>query len=187
MGGVKRRIRLWRAGSWGATYGAATAAPMTMKRIRAPAMAAGLRASLRQARERSMSERAEGTATVGGARVPTDMARSAHPDLRVQVKIEHIDGEVDEDDDEGEEKDAGLDDGKVELTDGAHDEPPQPGHGEHGLGDHGATQEQAELEPGQGHEGERGIDKSMVADDKPLRDALGPRGAHVVEVDHLEH
>jgi hypothetical protein len=50
-GGVKRRIRLCLAGSWGVIHGAASAAPTTTARISSPSNAAGLRANLRHARE----------------------------------------------------------------------------------------------------------------------------------------
>ncbi len=88
---------------------------------------------------------------------------------------------------EGEDEHAGLDDGEVELADGAHDETAHPGHREDRLGDDGAAQEQPELEAGDRDEGQRRVDEGVAADDEPLGDALGPRGAHVVEVDHLQH
>src|SRR6266581_6990891 len=94
-GGVKRRMRLCRAGSWGATQGAKTAAPITARRMRAPARAAGLRTSLRHAREPS-PPRTESppTATLDVAYVPMDTEASAHPDLRVEVDVQEVDGEI---------------------------------------------------------------------------------------------
>src|SRR5712691_3236396 len=133
-GGVKRRIRLWRAGSWGATQGANTAAPITAKRMRAPARAAGLRASLRHAREPSVPRtESPPTATLEVAYVPMDTAASAHPNLRVEVDVEEVDDEVHQHHDEGEDEDPLLHDGEVELADGVDDEPAQAGYREHGL------------------------------------------------------
>jgi hypothetical protein len=51
IGGVKRRMRLCLAGSWGAIHGAPSAVPITTSRMSVPTIAAGLRASLRQPRE----------------------------------------------------------------------------------------------------------------------------------------
>src|SRR5215510_15820602 len=112
---------------------------MTMSRISAPAMAAGFLLSLRHVRERSASGSSEATMTRPGVRVPMDTVASAHPDLRVEVDVEHVDGEIHQHHDEGEDEDSRLDDGEVQLTDGADDEPAQPGHREHGLGDDGAA------------------------------------------------
>src|SRR5215475_7209657 len=78
---------------------------MTMSRISAPAMAAGFLLSLRHVRERSASGSSGTTMTRPGARVPMDTAASAHPDLRVEVDVEHVDGEVDEHHDEREKED----------------------------------------------------------------------------------
>src|SRR5262249_5790671 len=152
-GGVKRRIRLWRAGSWGATQGANTAAPITASRMRTPASAAGLRASLRHARELSDPRtEAPPTATLDVAEGPLETAASTHPDLRVEVDVEEVDGKIHQHHDEGEDEDASLDDGEVQLADGADDEPAQPGHREHGLRDDRAAQQDAELESRDGDE-----------------------------------
>src|SRR5499427_10994986 len=113
---------------------------MTMSRISAPAMAAGFLLSLRHVRERSASGSSEPTMMRPGARVPMDTAASAHPDLRVEVDVEHVDGEVDQHHDESEKEDPRLHDGKVELADGAHDEAAHSRHREHRLRDHRAAQ-----------------------------------------------
>src|SRR5712691_5680741 len=131
------------------------AAPITTRSTKAPTRAAGLRTSFRHTRERSPLRRAaSGTATEGGASVPMDTAGSAHPDLRVQVDVEHVDREVHEDDDEGDDEDSRLDDGKVELANGAHDEAAHPGHGKHRLGNDGPAQKQTELESSHGDPGQ---------------------------------
>src|SRR5712691_1129351 len=146
------------------------AAPITTRSTKAPTRAAGLRTSFRHTRPRSAPRRvASGTATEGGASVPMDTAPSAHPDLRVQVDVEHVDREVHEDDDEGEKEDPRLDDGEVELADGAHDEATHPGHREHRLGNDGPGQKQTELEPRHGDQRQGRVDEGMVADDEPLR------------------
>src|SRR5215471_12743852 len=137
---------------------------MTMSRISAPAMAAGFLLSLRHVRERSASGSSDATMTRPGARVPMDTAASAHPDLRVEVDVEHVDSEVDEHHDEGEKEDPRLHDGEVELADGAHDEPAHSRHREHCLRDHRAAQQQPELEAGYRNEGKGGVDESMVTD-----------------------
>src|SRR5215467_2543851 len=160
---------------------------MTMSRISAPAMAAGFLLSLRHVRERSSSGSSEATMTRPGARVPMDTAASAHPDLRVEVDVEHVNDEVDEHHDEGEKEDSRLHDGEVELADGAHDEPAHSRHSEHCLGDHCAAQQEPKLEAGDRDQGKGGVDESMVADHQPLGHALGARRPHVVEVDHLQH
>src|SRR5262249_6277419 len=130
---------------------------MTMSRISVPAMAAGFLLSLRHVRERSASGSSEATMTRPGARVPMDTAASAHPDLRVEVEVEHVDGEVDEHHDEREKEDPCLHDGKVELADGAHDEPAHSRHREHRLGDHRPAQQQPELEAGDRDKGKSGV------------------------------
>src|SRR5574337_303222 len=109
-----------------------------------------------------------------------DTIRSAHPDLRVEVDVEEIDREVHEHHDEGEKEDTRLHDGKVELTDGADDEPAHPRYREYRLGDDGAAEQQAELEPRHGDQGQGGVDESVVPDDDPFGDALGSGGTHVV-------
>src|SRR4030095_9291150 len=54
------------------------------------------------------------------ARPACGWPRSAHPDLGVEVDVQHVHCEVDEHDDEGEQEHPGLHDREVELTDRAH-------------------------------------------------------------------
>src|SRR3989442_14559928 len=83
-------------------------------------------------------------------------AGSAVTDPRVDDDIEEIDDEVGQDEEGGEDEDDALHHGVVPREDRVDQEQSHPGPAEHRLRQDGATEERAELEPGDGEDRDEG-------------------------------
>src|SRR6266849_9785783 len=108
-------------------------------------------------------------------------------DPRVDDRVEHVDGQVDDDDDHGEHGDGALGERVVPGPDGVHQHLAEPGAREHGLGEHGAGQRDRHEEPDDGEERDHHVAERVLVDHRALDLPLGPRGADVVLADHLQH
>ncbi len=64
---------------------------------------------------------------------------------------------------------------------------PIPGRPKIELGDHGAAQQAADLEAGDGQDRDERITQRMFQDNDLLVDALGASGTDVVAVEHFKH
>src|SRR5262245_26905618 len=92
------------------------------------------------------------TSTRGFRRAKASTGASAIADARVDDRVERVDQEVDQHEDRRRDDEHGLDDGEVPEVDGVHDELPHAWPGEHRLGDDGAAEERADLEPDHGED-----------------------------------
>ena len=77
--------------------------------------------------------------------------------------------------------------GKSRLKMASTTRRPDPRPGEDRLRDHGPAQELGKLQAEQGDDGDRGVLERVRAENARLGQALGPRRAHVVLPQHLEH
>src|SRR5207244_2523766 len=87
----------------------------------------------------------------------------------------------------GHEQHGALHERKVLREDPADDEAPEARPAEHGLDDHGARQQIAELEPEDRDHRDQRVLQRVPHDDPPPRQALGARRPHVVLAEHLQH
>src|SRR5215472_499465 len=159
--GASRRAVSMASGSRGASQGATTASTaITTTRAR-PKRAAALRRNTR--------------------------TTSVIADARVEYRVEQVDHEVDEHEGGGDEQHAALHQRIVAGLDGAHHHGAEPRPGEHRLREDGPTEEEAHLHAEHGDDGIHGVLEHVTRDHRALGQALGPRRAHVVLADDLEH
>src|SRR5712691_44167 len=92
--------------------------------------------------KRSVRRRCRSGAVAGAA------TRSTDADAGIEDAIEHVDGEVDHDEERGRDEDHALHDRVVAVVDRLDGQAPHARPREHRLGDDGAAEERAELEPG---------------------------------------
>src|SRR5262249_60618785 len=109
---------------------------------------------------RAVRWRSRGRASVAAT------TRSAGADAGIEDAIEHVDGEVDDDEERGRDEDHALHDGIIAVVDRLDGQPSHSGPREHGLGDDGAPEERAELQPGDGHDRRRGVLERVLGDDQ---------------------
>src|SRR5580765_2184277 len=155
-------------GSREASLGAPTATRASTARMTAPTIAPRWRAS----------RRATPARTAGA---------SADADPRIDEAIGDIDERIDQHVAGGDEQHGALHEREVLGEDAADDEAPEPRAAEDGLHDDGAGQEVPELQAEDRDDGDERVLEGVAHDDTPPREALGPRGAHVVLAEHLEH
>src|SRR5262249_237936 len=147
VGATSRTRSDVRSGSCGASHGAATATSASTRTKTPPA-----------ATSRAVRWRSRGRASVAAT------IRSAGADAGIEDAIEHVDGEVDDDEERGRDEDHALHDGIIAVVDRLDGQPSHSGPREHGLGDDGAPEERAELEPGDGHDRRRGVLERVLGD-----------------------
>src|SRR5262245_51422598 len=169
-GGSLAKPRNCSIGECGASNGANTAIrqmAMTMTRpITAPRFSR---------KDRQNSRRGPGTAWREGLRATS----AGMADPRVDDAVEHVDQEIEEDDDTGDQQDAALE-GRIVAPADRFDEPVADARpGEDRLGEHGAGHEGGDLEPDRGDDRDKGVAQSMDADDADWRQALGAGGADI--------
>src|SRR5690606_15807013 len=108
-------------------------------------------------------------------------------DARVDYGIEYIaDKGRDNHKDSGYEQN-GHNDRPIVATEGIDEQPPHTGVIEDRLGQDGAAENARNLEHHDGDERDEGIAGGVLGDDGPLAQTLGPRRAHVVLAQYLEH
>src|SRR5207302_7110873 len=118
---------------------------------------------------------ASATSTAGGsgAAPPTgadgSSSRSdmASPDPGVEHGVEDVDDEVHDDKGGGDEQRDALHGDEITLVDAVDQQLPDAGHVEERLDHHGATDEETDLQPGHGHQGERRRAQGVTQEDAP--------------------
>src|SRR5438552_2317941 len=104
---------------------------------------------------------------------------------RVEPAIEDVHEQIDQDEHDGDEQHAALHDRVVTLEDGRDGKAPHTRPREDGLGDDGAAQEKAVLEPDHRDHGDQRVLEGVLAHHAPGRDALGARRRHVLAPEHV--
>src|SRR5262247_2886606 len=160
-GPARARGRSWRIGSWGATRGAANARRISTRISPSPATARRWRRKRRHA--------------------------SFIADARIEPTVEQIHGEVHEHEHHGHEQYTSLHHGVVALEDRRHGQTPHSGPGEDRLGDDGAPEKEAVLEPHHGDHGNQRVGEGVLADHAERRHALGAGRGDVLAPEHVEH
>src|SRR5512145_2300636 len=172
VGAFRRARSDWRVGSWGAIQGAAAATTISASTNRPPAMTS------RRVRRAPAPPRASAAGAAG---------TSAGPDAGIEEAIDHVDQEVEDDEEHGGEEHHGLHDRVVAAVDRLDRQSPDPRPREDGLGDDGTAEQGAELQPGDGQDGDGRVPEGVLGDDEDLGEALGPRRPHVVLPQDFEH
>ena len=109
-------------------------------------------------------------------------SRSSRPDPRVEEAVRDVDEEVDEDVDHGDDQDEALDDDVVAADDRLVQRPPDARQVERwSRSGRRRTNSAAELQADDRHDGQERVPRRVPDDDRPLPEALGPRGPDVVE------
>src|SRR5438445_10972518 len=123
-------------------------------------------------------------------RAPAETATStrltAIADPRIENAVEHVDQQIGEDHDDGDEHDEVLHDRIITPENRLHQEARDPRQIEDGLGDHEAADEKRELDADDGDDREQRVLERVTPDDDASGLSLGPRGPDVVLAHHLE-
>src|SRR5690242_12937025 len=172
VGAASRPRSDWRSGSCGASHGAATAIRASASTKRPPAMTS------RRVRRAPAPPRAAAASTA---------TASTGTDAGIEDAIQEVDGEVEDDEQDGREEDRALHDRVVAVVDRLDGQPSDAGPREDRLRHHGAAEQGAELQPGDRHHRQRGVLERVLHHHAGLRQALGPRGAHEVLAQHIEN
>src|SRR5919197_1369759 len=116
----------------------------------------------------------------------TSSRATSVPDPRVDERVQDVDDQVRADDEHGPEQHGSLDGRQVRVDDRVVGVAPDPRIFEHGLREHGAAEEKADVESRHGDDGrERGA-QAVPADDAAFGEPLGARGPDVVLAHHLD-
>src|SRR6185295_17196236 len=107
-------------------------------------------------------------------------------DPRIDEPIEDVDEEIAEDEAHGDQQHDTLHERVVAGEDRVHHQAADAGQREDVLGDDGAADQRAELEPEHGDHRDQGVAQDVTAHHAPLRQALGARRAHVVLGERLQ-
>src|SRR5215212_9310157 len=165
-------IKLWRVGLYGAMNGPITASTMKISVMTRP------KTAVRLCRSRRHQSGPARRAAVSG---------SAVLDARVKVDIQQVHEQVRDDEDRGQDQDAGLDDLEVTEVDRFHDQATHTRPGEHGLRDDRAAEHPAELQADDRDRRDGGVLEGMPQNDGLLRQPLGPGRLDVVLAQHFQH
>ena len=98
-----------------------------------------------------------------------------------------IDGEVDEDERHGDDQHAPLHEREIAREDPLHHQGAHARPGEDRLGQHGAAEEHAGLDPDHRDDGHQRVLEPVPHHHRPLHQALGPGRADVVLSEDLQH
>src|SRR6266850_3889654 len=107
-------------------------------------------------------------------------------DPGIDEAIEDVDEEVAHDEADRDQEYDALHERVVAREDGVHHEAADAGQGEDVLGDDGAADQRAELQPQHGDHRDERVAQHVAAHHASLRQALGARGAHVVLGERLQ-
>src|SRR5687767_6444995 len=173
MGASRRRMEP-AVGSCGASTGASTADSTMASSRTLAAMVVGSRRS-RQATVRQYDMGAPTTSWASAG--ATLMATSVPDDPRVDDGLQHVDREVQEDEEGGEHQDHALEHRDVTLEDGEVQQIPRARPREDGLDQHRAAQLEAELQADDGEDLGRGV-LHDVGEDRAVEEALRPQRQH---------
>ena len=107
-------------------------------------------------------------------------------DPRIEIGVEHVDGQVDRHEADGEDQDRALRQREVARGDGADRHAADARPGEHGLGDDRAAEQEADLQADQRDDRDHRVAQRVTDGDAPVRGALGARRAHIVGAQRFE-
>src|SRR5438067_12536617 len=172
-GGRRRWARSWTSGSYGAITGAKSAQSANTAMS---ASARRLRGFARiGARAASLKPRAE-TATALTTRRPgiEPEVRDVDHEVRERIHDRRQQGDAEH------RREVERDGGRGRIT-------PEPGPAEDRLGQHRPREKASEGETEDRDGRDERVAQPVAQDDEPLREALGPRGPHVVLADDIEH
>src|SRR6266542_603393 len=131
------------------------------------------------------------TSPATAARLRRNRRQAARPGLvldpGVGINVEDVGDEVHEHRDERHQQDRALDHGKVPHADRFHEQPADPGEREDGLHQHGAGEDEPELQGHHRDDGQERVPQRVAQHDQRLGDALGPRRPDVVLLQHVHH
>ena len=177
--------------------------PMIMKTVMMPrpTSASLLRLRRRQVSAHRPSGLVVGTSlsTVGGsgesscgsaneaAEVVSAMGRYSYLMRGSTIRVGDVDHQVGDHVHEGGEEHAAGHHRQVARVDGVVDHQADAEAREDGLGEDGAAHEGAQVDAGDRHHWDQRVLEAVPEHDGALGQALGPRRAHVVGADHLEH
>src|ERR1700754_2757680 len=112
--------------------------------------------------------------------VTSRRAKLLVPHARVEERVDDVDDQVQEDDEEGAHEDRALHGRQVALLNGVEGEASDAGDVEDGLGEDSPAEQDPEVEAEDGDDRRDGRAHAVLEDDGPLAQPLGPRGADVV-------
>src|SRR3954454_22097440 len=187
-GGWRRFESSPSSGPYGAMIGASRAAPMNTTMHTTPSIAGLLRMSRRNAADHRprLARRSASGVTVVAVAVMGSSLRSRVPYPRVEVGVADVDQEVHHQEHEGEDEDRRLDDEVVTVADRLHHVPPHAVPAEHGLGQHGAGEQPADLEADDRDHRQPRVAHDVPCVDPALLEALRASRPDVVLVVHVE-
>src|SRR2546428_2417270 len=155
-------------GSWGCSSSAKIAVSSITSISAPPAAPSGF---LRAKRARTVQAPARGRAPTGTA-IAAGLTAIAH--ARVEDAVQHVDEQVGEDHDDGDEHHEVLDDGIIAPENRLDQEPGDAGQVEDRLGDHQTADEERELDAADGDHGQQRVLERVKPDvDAPCL-PLGP-------------
>src|SRR3954471_16280286 len=110
----------------------------------------------------------------------TERSASGIADARVDHRVEDVDDQVRDDDEERAEQHRALNHREVAVLDRVECEPADPGDVEHALREDRAAEEHADVDAGRGHERRDRAAHAVAQHDAALAQALRARGTDVV-------
>src|SRR3990172_12927202 len=108
------------------------------------------------------------------------------PNTRVHDAVDNVRGKVCDDKGEGNDQRDGHKHWIVPRTDGIEGQRADPGYTVEAFDDKRPLNQRTQREHDYGRHGDEGVTQDVPANDEPLRQALGSRGAHVVLPYHLQ-
>src|SRR3954454_2827608 len=183
-GALRTSVQLVAMGSYGESSGAKIASTMNVAMITSPTTAPLRRSSRRSALRAGLSNSSE--ALIGIAPTMASLMRSI-PQPWIDEDIGDIGNQVQRNVDGRGHQHHALHHGIVAVENGIDDQLPKPGNRKYLLRQHGAGQERAEFERGQGDHRRQRVAHGMLENDRAFGKTLGASGPNVVTLKHLQH
>src|SRR5215813_11765494 len=181
LGGLSREAGDSRVGLYEESTPASSAAAMKTSRMSAPVTTLRL-----PRRRRSQRGRVAGAAA-GAVGTRTSTVASVIADARVDERVEEIHAQVDQHIGRGGDEDHALHYRIVAPENGRDDEAAQSRDVEDDLRDDGPADQHSSGDADHGDHGHQRVAERVLPRHHALGQALGPRGADVVLLQHLEH
>src|SRR3954470_14088973 len=108
------------------------------------------------------------------------------PHSRVEERVDHVDDQVQQDDEERAEQDGALDRRQIALLDRVEGQAADAGDVEDRLGEDGAAEQDAEVQAEDRDDRRDRRAHAVLEDDASLPEALRAGGAYVVLVEHID-
>src|SRR5579864_4692871 len=112
---------------------------------------------------------------------------SVIPDARVEVPVQDVGDEVKDDDDDRGHHEIRHHRVEIRVLQAVDEVVAEAVEAEDRLRDDRTAEQAAEVERRHGHDRDERVPDDVAGDHPPLRQALRPRGPHVVAVDHVQH